>query len=94
MGSQEAESSLSFSIHFHSEVVVSLLLCPARLCIRDRAPQLKDEVVGEAECLKVGVVHGLGQLHCIGFALCKLPDLRRCKNLRVSAKVQKKEEPV
>ena len=70
--------------NFHSEVVVPFLLRPAGLGIRDGAPQLKDEVVGEAECLKVGVVDGLGQLHCVGFTLRELPDLRRCEKYAVS----------
>ena len=68
-GSKLSLSFFSLFRQFHSKVVVALLLRPARLCIRDGAPQLKDEVIGEAECLKVGVVDGLGQLHCVGFTL-------------------------
>ena len=84
MGTSGVTGGSRLSVFFasvHSKVVVSFLLRPAGLCISDGAPQLKDEVVGEAECLEVRVVHRLGQLHCVGFALCKLPDLRRCKNI-------------
>ena len=65
----------------HSKVVVALLLGSPGLGVCDGAPQLEDEVVGEAERLQVGVVHGLRQLHGVGLALCELPDLRRCKNI-------------
>ena len=60
-----------------SEVVVVDGLGPPGLGVRDRAPQLEDEVVSEAKGLEVGVVDGLSQLHRVGFVFREVVDLRR-----------------
>ena len=60
-----------------SEVVVVDGLGPPGLGVRDRAPQLEDEVVSEAEGLEVRVVDGLRQLHRVGFVFREVVDLRR-----------------
>ena len=59
------------------EVVVVDRLPPPGLGVCDRAPELEDEVVREAERLEVRVVNGLGQLHRVGLLLRQIPDLRR-----------------
>ena len=59
-----------------SEVVVVDGLGPPGLGVRDRAPQLEDEVVSEAEGLEVRAVDGLHQLHRVRFSLSKIPNLR------------------
>ncbi len=66
-----AQLILVKNYNFFSKVFfyVSLISC-------DGAPELKDEVVGEPEGLEVRVIDGLGQLHGVGLAIRKLPDLR------------------
>ena len=51
------------------------LFDPAGLDVGDGAPQLDDEVVGEAERLQIGAVDRLGKVHRVVLVLPELPDL-------------------